>query len=94
MKKLGKPRIILIAVSLLILVGCIGLTGYLLFSNYQNVSLFKQAQSNFQRGDDHSLQVAESQLLQLIRNDEDNEAAYIMLGAIAEKRKVYPEQVY
>ena len=94
MKKLGKLRIILIAVSLLILVGCIGLTGYLLFSNYQNVSLFKQAQSNFQRGDDHSLQVAESQLLQLIRNDEDNEAAYIMLGAIAEKRKVYPEQVY
>ncbi len=34
------------------------------------------------------------QLLQLIRNDDDNETAYLMLASIAGQRKVYPEQVY
>ncbi|MBE6366558.1 MAG: hypothetical protein E7052_01445 [Lentisphaerae bacterium] len=94
MKRLRKSHLILIAVSLLILAGCIGLMGYLLVSNYQNVELFKQAQSNFQRGDAESLAAAEAQLRQLIADDDDNEAAYIILGAIAEKRKVYPELVY
>jgi tetratricopeptide (TPR) repeat protein len=56
--------------------------------------LFKQAQSNFLRGDDASLTLAEAQLLQLVRNDSDNEAAFIMLGDIARKKKIYPEQVY
>ena len=94
MKSLKKSHILLIVTSVLILLGCIGITAYLLFSNYQNVRLFKQAQGNFQRGDADSLNLAEAQLQQLIRTDHDNEAAYIMLAAIAEKRKTYPEQVY
>lgn len=70
------------------------MTAFLLFSNIRNVRLFQQAQSNFQRGDDASLDLAEAQLLQLIRNDDDNEMAYLMLASIAGQRKVYPEQVY
>ena len=34
------------------------------------------------------------QLLQVIENDDDNEAAYVMLAEIAGKQKNYPEQVY
>ncbi|MBQ7394782.1 MAG: hypothetical protein IJV89_10590 [Lentisphaeria bacterium] len=94
MKNSGKKRIILIAAALLILFACIGMTAFLLFSNYQNVALFKQAQSHFLRGDDKSLDIAEAQLLQIIRNDDDHEAAYKMLSAIAGKRRIYPEQVY
>lgn len=94
MKSLKKSRWILIILSILVLLGCAGMTGYLLFSNYQNVRLFRQAQSNFERGDNDSLSTAEAQLQQLIRNDNDHEAAFIMLGEIAGKRKVYPEQVY
>ena len=94
MKNLGQKRFILITGALLILLVCIGMTAFLLFSNYQNVALLKQAQANFQQGDEKSLDIAEAQLLQLVRNDDDNETAYIMLSAIAEKRKVYPEQVY
>lgn len=94
MKNFGKKRITLISAALLILIACIGMTVFLLFSNYRNVVLFKQAQSNFQRGDDASLNAAEAQLLQLIRNDDDNETAYLMLASIAGQRKVYPEQVY
>ena len=89
-----KRRIILIILSVLILLGCIGMTAYLLFSNYQNVRLFKEAQSNFAQGDEASLSLAETQLLQVVRNDSDNEAAFIMLGEIARKRKIHPEQVY
>ena len=87
MKKFSKTHVVLIAVSLLILAGSIGITVFLLFSNYQNVSLFKKAQSNFLCGDEESLDIAEAQLLQLIKNDSDNETAYIMLSAIAGKRK-------
>ncbi len=94
MKRLKKSRIILISVSVLILAGCICMTGYLFFSNYQNIRLFRQAEENFHRGDEASINLAESQLLRLITFDDDNEAAYIMLGKIAGKRKVYPEQVY
>ena len=70
------------------------MTAFLLFSNVRNVRLFQQAQSNFQRGDDVSLDLAETQLLQLIAKDSNNESAFSMLGEIAEKRKFYPEQVY
>lgn len=94
MNNARKKHILLLAVALLILAGCIGLTLFLLFSNYQNVRLFRQAQSNFLRGDRSSLELAEAQLLQVIRTDSDNEAAFIMLGAIAEKKQLYPEQVY
>lgn len=94
MKNLKKSHFLLIIFSILILLACISMTIYLLFSNYQNVRLFKQAQNNFQRGDNDSLSLAEAQLLQIINNDSDNEAAYIMLGTIAEKRKIFPEQVY
>ena len=94
MKNLKKSHWTLIICSILILAGTIGVTAFLLFSNYQNVRLFKQAQSNFLRGDKDSLALAEAQLLQLISSDNDHEAAYVMLGSIAEKRKVYPEQVY
>ena len=55
MKKFGKKRIILITAALLILFACIGMTAVLLFSNYRNVALFQEAKSNFQRGDDASL---------------------------------------
>lgn len=89
-----KVRITLIVISVLILLGTIGMTAFWLFSNYRNVRLFKQAQNNFLKGDAPSLESAEAQLLQLVRNDADNEAAYIMLGRIAEKRKVYPEQIF
>ena len=70
------------------------MTAFLLFSNVRNVRLFQQAQSNFQRGDDASLDLAETQLLQLIAKDSNNESAFSMLGEIAGKRKFYPEQVY
>ena len=89
-----KSRLILIIFSVLILAGCISMTAFLLFSNVRNVRLFQQAQSNFQRGDDVSLDLAETQLLQLIAKDSNNESAFSMLGEIAEKRKFYPEQVY
>ena len=94
MKNLRKSHWVLIVLSVLVLLGCIGMTGYLLFSNYQNVRLLKQAQNNFLRCDSASLISAEAQLQQLVRNDSDNEIAYVMLGAIAGKRKVYSEQVY
>lgn len=94
MKNLKRSHWLLIIVSVLILSGCIGITAYLLFSNYHNVRLYKQAQQNFQRGDQSSLALAEVQLQQLIRTDSDNEAAFIMLGEIARRRKIYPEQVY
>jgi hypothetical protein len=67
---------------------------FLLFFNYQNVRLFKQAESNFLQGDDNSLLLAETQLLEVVQKDSDNESAFIMLGEIARKRKIYPEQVY
>ena len=92
--KLKKAHLILIVVSIVFLAGCIGMTAYLLFSNYQNVRLFKQARDNFLRGDETALALAETQLLQVISKDSDNEAAYIMLGVIAGKQKSYPEQVY
>ena len=94
MVNLKKKHIILIAVAILIIATSIGVTAYLLFSNYQNVLLFKQAKANFLQGDPESLKVAELQLQQVIRNDKDNEVAYIMLGEIAGKQKIYPEQVY
>ena len=94
MKSLKKSHWILIIFSVLVLAGCIGITAFLLFSNYQNVRLFKQAQDNFLRGEPDSLIAAEAQFQQVIRLDKDNEAAYIMLGKIAHIRKIYPEQVY
>ena len=93
MKRLKKSHLVLIIASVLILIGCIGATAYLLLSNYQNVRVFKNARNNFLRGTPEALTLAESQLLQVVRNDSDNEAAYIMLAEIAEKRKTYPEQV-
>ena len=89
-----KSRLILIILSVLILLGCIGMMAFLLFFNYQNVRLFKQAESNFLQGDDNSLLLAETQLLEVVQKDSDNESAFIMLGEIARKRKIYPEQVY
>lgn len=94
MKNLKRSHIVLIAVSVLILLGCIGMTLFLLFSNYQTVRLYKQAQKNFLLGDPDSLQLAEAQLLQIISKDDDNEGAYRMLAEIAGKQKIYPRQVY
>ena len=51
---------------------------FLLFSNYKNVRIFKQARSNFLQGDDASLELAETLLLQVIAADLDNEAAFSM----------------
>jgi hypothetical protein len=84
----------LLIVSLLILAGCIGITAFLLCSNYQQANLFAQANKQFLQGSEQSIARAEMQLRQVIQNDNDNEAAYIMLAAIANKRKSYPEQVY
>ena len=84
-----KSRIILIILSVLILLASIGMTAFLLFFNYQNVRLFKQAQSNFLRGDDSSLLLAESQLQQVVQNDNDNEAAFIMLGEISHAKRKF-----
>ena len=91
---LKKSHIIIIAISILILLLSISMTCYLLFSSYQSVRLFNQAKNNFLRGDDNSLLLADSQLKQIIKEDTDNEAAYIMLGKIAERKKVYSEQTY
>jgi cytochrome c-type biogenesis protein CcmH/NrfG len=84
--KISKKHVILISTAVLILLASIGMTLFLLFSNYQNIRLFKQAQNNFQRGDEESLSTAEAQLLEVIRNDSDNETAFIMLGEIASRR--------
>lgn len=92
--KLKKTYLVLILISILFLTGSVGMTLFLLFSNYQNVRLFKAARDNFERGNDASVSLAEAQLLQVIRNDSDNEDAYRMLGEIAARKKVYPEQVY
>ncbi len=89
-----KLRLILLILSLLILLGCIGLTAYLLFSNYQQTRLFTRAESEFRRGNAESLALAKVKLQQVIQRDGDNEAAYIMLAEIAGKQKNYPEQVY
>lgn len=89
-----KIRITLFIVSLLVLVGSLVLSTCLLFSNYRNVQLLQRAESDFQRGDAASLKSAETQLLQLIRNDGDNEQAFVLLGKIAALNKIYPEMVY
>ena len=89
-----KLRVILIITALIVLVISIAFSIYLLFSNHQNVQLLKNAESNISHGDEASLSLAESQLLQLISNDADNERAFILLGKIAAMKKVYPEQLY
>lgn len=89
-----KLRLILIITSLLVLLGCIGLTAYLLFSNYRQASLFARAKSEFQHGSAESLANAKVLLQQVIQSDDDNESAYIMLGEISGRQKNYPEQVY
>ena len=89
-----KLRLILIIASLLILIGSVGVTAYLLFLNYQQAHLFTQAKKEILRGSAESLALAKVQLLQVIENDDDNEAAYVMLAEIAGKQKNYPEQVY
>lgn len=89
-----KIRISLICAALLILLGSIALSAYLFFSNYQNVQALRQAENNFNQGDSESLKLAEAQLLQLVRNDPDNERAFILLAKIAQKNKIYPELVY
>lgn len=89
-----KIRIALIGAALLVLVGSIALSGWLFFSSYQNVRLLRQAENNFRQGDAGSLKLAEAQLLQLVRNDPDNEYAFILLAKIAGKKKIYPEQLY
>ena len=87
-------RRILILSAILILVISIAFSAYLLLFNYKNVHLFRKAERNFLRNTPASLNAAESQLLQLIRNDQDNEQAYLMLSRIAERKEKYPEQVY
>ena len=89
-----RVRLILVIASLLILFGCIGLTAYLLFSNYQQARLFAQAKSEFLRGSPEALALAKAQLQQVVKVDNDNEAAYIMLAEIAGKQKNYPEQIH
>ena len=89
-----KIKIALICAALLILLVTIALTVYLVFSNYRNVRLLQQAEGNFLRGDDHSLMLAEQQLRQYIQNDSDSERAFVILGRIAKRKKVFPEQVY
>ena len=86
-------KIALICAALFFLLATIALTVYLAFSNYQNVRLLQQAESNFLRGDDHSVKLAEQQLLQFVRNDSDSERAFILLGRIAQRKKVFLEQV-
>ena len=87
-------RLTLIIASVLLLIGSVVVTAYLLFSNYQQARLFTQAKREFLRGSAESLALAKVQLLQVIENDDDNEAAYVMLAEIAGKQKSYPEQVY
>ena len=89
-----KLKIALICAVSFILLVTIALTAYLFFSNYQNVRLLQQAESNFLRGDDNSVKLAEQQLLQFVRNDSDSERAFVLLGKIAQRKKVFPEQVY
>ena len=80
--------------ALAILLGSTGLSVWLLFSNYQNIQLLRQAEKNFRSGDSAALLAAEKQLLQLIKNDDDNEQAFILLGKIAAQKKICPEEIY
>ena len=83
-------RVILIITALIVLIISIAFSIYLLFSNHQNVQLLKNAENNISHGDEASLSLAESHLLQLVSNDSDNERAFILLGKIAAMKKVYP----
>lgn len=87
-------RRILIIIAILILIISIAFSAYLLFFNYKNAHLFRKAERNFLRNTPTSLNRAELQLLQLIRNDQDNEQAFLMLSQVAERKEKYPEQVY
>ena len=94
MKKKNKFRPVLFLTALAILLGSTGLSVWLLFSNYQNIQLLRQAEKNFRSGDSAALLAAEKQLLQLIKNDDDNEQAFILLGKIAAQKKICPEEIY
>ena len=87
-------RRILIIIAILILIISIAFSAYLLFFNYKNAHLFRKAERSFLRNTPTSLNRAELQLLQLIRNDQDNEQAFLMLSQVAERKEKYPEQVY
>ena len=94
---MGKGRIfrfILIGVASVILLGSIGLSAFLCYSNYQNVQLFRSAENNFAKGDADSLENAEAQLKALIAHDSDHERAFVLLGKIAARKKNVPEQLH
>ena len=94
---MGKKRIfrfVLIGVASVILLGSIGLSAFLCYSNYQNVALFRSAESNFVKGDASSLDTAEAQLKTLISHDTDHEGAFVLLGKIAARKKNFPAQLY
>ena len=89
-----KVRIALICAALVILLASVVFSVCLLFFNYQNVQLLRQAESNFKQGDAESLKLARSQLLSLTANDPDNEYAFVLLAEIAKRNKIYPEYIY
>ena len=89
-----KVRIALICAALVILLASVVLSVCLLFSNYQNVQLLRQAESVFRQGDAESLKLAQTQLLSLTANDPDNEYAFVLLAEIAKRNKIYPEYIY
>ncbi len=91
MSRINRLRLSLIVFAILVLAVCIAFSAYLLFSNYSKVHLLREAERNFQQG---KLDIAEAQFRQLIREDSDNERAFILLGEIAEKLKKYPDMVY
>ena len=74
---------------MLLLIGSVVVTAYLLFSNYQQARLFTQAKREFLRGSAESLALAKVQLLQVIGNDDDNEAAYGFRDREYFKLKIY-----
>ncbi len=84
-------RLLLITVALLILTGTLVFSVSMLFFNYGNVRLLRQAEKNIRQGKSH---IAEAQLKELIRTDHDNERAFILLWEIARREKKYPDMAY
>lgn len=86
-----KIKYLILAILVLISLGCIGSFGYLMFKNRQKVELFKTAMSEFESG---NYRQAETGFQAVLRNDRNNEIAIAKLAELAERRTSWPEAAY
>lgn len=91
--KMRKFRIkyLILAILVLVSIGCIGSFGYLMFRNRQKVERFKTAMSDFEKG---NYKQAEIGFQAVLRNDRNNEVAVAKLAELAERRENWPEAAY